>query len=156
MLALAISVAAAGFTGWQAFEANRANNEEDAAQAGNVYFDFTYRIGTAGEFSVVNRNQQPVTNVVYTYAIGGSDSGNDVYVGTIPGCAAVALTPQDPAIGRGAFKPVDLFFTDPNGESWKRDKGNKVTNSEAREERPERPRTVGIVTPITTGCRETN
>jgi hypothetical protein len=151
-----VALISAGFTGWQAVEANRANNEQQATQAGYVYFDFIARAGAAGEYSIVNRNQQPVTTVVYTYAIDGRDSGGDVYVGTIPGCSTVALTPQDDRIKKGRFEPVDLYFIDPNGESWKRDKGSRVTASKPRGRYDGKPRTVGVVTPIAAGCQATS
>lgn len=153
-VSVAISLISAVFAGWQAFESNRANNELQATKAANVYFDYNQGFGAPGHYSVVNRNEQPVANVIYSYTIDGNDAGKDVYIGTVPGCSSVRLTPQNGTYEHGNFEPSMLYFTDPSGDSWQRDVSIKVSESDRRDEQdPSLPRTVGATTPLTDGCQ---
>jgi hypothetical protein len=127
-LALLAAIASAVFTYMQASEARRANDMLGAEQARNVYVDAPEsEAGGHLRFSIRNDNKQPISNLYYYYQANGFANPAAVVIGVLPRCSRIALTPGNRDNDKAGFAPTAIFYTDPMGKNWRRERGQQPT-----------------------------
>jgi hypothetical protein len=128
VVSLAAALLSAGFTFVQASEASRANDMLAAEQARNVYvMPLDGELGGVARFSIRNDNKQPITNLRYHYELNGIAAPTAVAVGMLRGCSSVELTPANDDDDKPGFNPTVILYTDPQGNSWRRDRDGQLT-----------------------------
>lgn len=131
--ALVVSLLAAGFTGWQAYEAHKANqfqvHQADSTTAGNVLIaranDYPTGPLKGSSFAVqgpqviVNLNHSAISGVMAQLYTGSGRHAGIEMIGDMPGCTEVNVTSILPRSDQ-SFMTTLIEYSIPDGNLWQR------------------------------------
>ena len=149
-LANVISTASLLLAAYALFISGQQASDAQRDKASNVFFERNGS-GSFAEYYIANRYPQPVGDVYYTYKMDGLEAPTEVFIGIIPGCSKVRLRVNNLDTQPG-FLPAQLFFTDPNGDSWHREGLSRPTATNGNTLTQDRLETGGTSEPIGGSC----